>query len=832
MKLSIKNKLSEILASKEGKKILKKHLGEHLNNPMLEQVKGMSIEQLSTIAGDQFPQPLVEAIDRDLQEIPPAKRDELTPFSYGKNEFSSDWLFTKGVLENIDSEGEIVQIPHTWNGLDGQDGGNDYYRNECFYKKDLLVDENYQDKQLYLEFEAANSVAKVYVNGEFLMIHRGGYSTFRVDITKSIKFNELNTIVVSVDNRHIEEIYPLMADFTFMGGLYRKVNLIVHDAIHFDLMDYGSYGVYVSQKNISEEKAVIGIEAKVVNNVMDEELVKLEVNLLNHEGEVLKTVIQDSIIHDKMTFIDELTLENPILWQGVENPYLYTVEFKLFVNDLLLDTRLVKTGLRYYHFDAQKGFFLNGKQTMLNGVSRHQCREDLGWALTEKEQIEDIEIIKEMGANSIRLAHYQHNQFFYDLCDAYGMVIWAEIPYISRTSKTDKTGENAKSQMIELIRQNYNHSSIVTWGVQNEITIAGTPNRTEEIVGTLNKLTKVEDPYRLTTQAQVGHYPDNGSMNNITDIVAYNKYFGWYYNEIEDFDTWLSEFKKVNPTLSLGISEYGCEGILQYHSAEPKKSDYTEEYQALYHEKVLQIFNKHEQLWGTYVWNMFDFASDIRDEGGVKGMNNKGLVTHDRKIRKDSFYWYKANWSTETVLHLTGKRFVDRASDRTWIKVYSNLDEVTLYVNDQQIETLKSDNCVFLFENVLLSEGENNIKVVSGTHEDISIINKVDTPNENYVCQEQEGSFVDNWFDDVELDEDVKPLEFPEGFYSIKDTIEEILENPAGYKVLNTYMKGMMEHAMFDMVKSFNLELITSMQDGIPEALIYTINKELIQIKK
>lgn len=831
MRFSIKNKLKDILAASEGEAVLRKHLQGALDNPMLAQAMDLSLEAIAKMAGDQMPAALLEMIDADLQAIP----EEELLLNFGKNDISHEWLFTKEAIDPLNPEftqPEIVNIPHTWNALDGQDGGNDYHRGECFYQKELTLDETCKGKQLFLEFEAANSVAKVYVNGQYMMVHRGGYSTFRVDITDVANYDGKNTILVSVDNSHIEEVYPLMADFTFGGGLYRKVSLVMHKSVHFDMMDHGSTGVYVSQKSITAEKAVIGLEAKVTSALEDATKIACEIELKDAEGNILQSVKQEAVIHDRVMFTDEIVLDNPILWQGVENPYLYTVEFKVFVDGMLQDTRMATTGLRFYEVHPQKGFLLNGKTWKLNGVSRHQCRQDMGWAITEKEQIEDMELIKEMGANSIRLAHYQHNQFFYDLCDSYGMVVWAEIPYISMSSKTDPTGENAKSQMVELIRQNYNHSSICFWGVQNEITIAGQLNRTPQIVAELNDLTKKEDPYRVTTQAQVGHHPDEDQMNFITDTLAYNKYFGWYYDEVEEFDTWITKFKELNPNTPLGISEYGCEAVLKYHTDDPKKSDYTEEYQTLYHEKVLQIFDKHDHIWGTYVWNMFDFACDMRDEGGVKGMNNKGLMTHDRLTKKDSFFWYKANWAATPVLHITAKRFLDRATETTTVKVYSNLESVTLFVNGKEIETLTSTNKVFTFENVALTAGENQIKAVSGEHEDASMINRVKEANPDYVCTQKTDHMVDNWFDDAGLDQDVQPLEFPEGFYSIKDSIGDIISNEAGETCLRKYMNDMFDHAMFEMVKGMTLEMIANMQDAISDVLIYNINKELNEIKK
>lgn len=830
MRFSIESKLKNILANPQGEAVLKEFLGEALDNPMIGQAMDMSLTMIASLAGDQLPQGLLEKVDAALKAIP----EEKMLFTYGKHNISQDWLFTKSSVEIANPEmkdADLVQIPHTWNAFDGQDGGNDYHRGKCFYKKELTLDASMAGKKIYLEFEGANSVAEVYVNGKFMTIHRGGYSTFRTDVSKELNYTGTNIVLVAVDNSHVEEIYPLMADFTFGGGIYRPVNLIVNKPVHFNMMDHGSPGVFVSQKHITDEKAIIGVEAKVVNTNTEAVQVTMVAKILNGD-QVIQEVKQTAIAHDRVMFTDELVIENPILWQGIENPHLYDVTFEIYVDDEKMDERKVATGLRYYAVDPKKGFLLNGKPWKLNGVSRHQDRRDMGWALTEKEMTEDMELIKEIGANSIRLAHYQHNQYFYDLCDQYGMVIWAEIPYISMSSKTDPTGENAKSQMVELIRQCYNHSSICFWGVQNEITIAGQLNRTAEIVEELHILTKKEDPYRVTTQAQVGHHPDEDKMNYITDTLAYNKYYGWYYGEAEDFDTWIEGFCEKNPNVPLGISEYGCEAILDYHTDVPQKSDYTEEYQAIYHEKVLQIFNKHDQIWGTYVWNMFDFACDMRDEGGVKGMNNKGLMTHDRKTRKDSFYWYQANWSKNPVLHITSKRYLERPTETTLVKVYSNLDQVTLFVNGQEIKTLTSDNKIFLFEEVALNPGENTIKVVSGDYSDESIIHRVAEANPSYVCPPQEGHDVANWFDGEDDGTEVGEFEYPEGYMSIKDTIGDIIANPEGEAVLRKYLNEMFDHPMFDMVKAMTLEMISSMQGGMSQVMIYKINCDLNNVKK
>lgn len=430
---------------------------------------------------------------------------------------------------------------------------------------------------------------------------------------------------------------------------------------------------------------------------------------------------------------------------------MYTANISMVSFNDTVDEVSIPFGVRYYYVDPEKGFFLNGEHLPLRGVSRHQDRKDKGWAITEQEQAEDMAFIKEIGATSIRLAHYQHSQYFYDLCDKEGMVIWAEIPFISVMSRHELEGINAKQQMLELIKQNFNHPSILFWGLQNEIQIGGERPEVRRLVKELNELTKQEDPTRLTTMANVLFVKEEDEYNRMTDVIGYNKYYGWYHGKAEDFEPWVEKFHTINPDVPLCISEYGVEGIVQYHSASPKVKDYTEEYHTLYHEIVWKIFEKRPFLWATYVWNMFDFGANIRDEGGVKGRNNKGLVTYDRRIRKDAFYMYKAHWSEEKFVHITSKRYVDRPDDSIQLKVYSNCKEVTLYVNGGKFQSIISDDKIFVFENVSLAEGINEISAVSVEdnvqYMDTARFNKVSIPNSSYEAPvADKGEEVNNWF--------------------------------------------------------------------------------------
>lgn len=749
------------------------------------------------------------------------------------------WEFILEACERetlVDKTMTQLDLPHTWNDIDGISGGNDYHRGLAWYRKELFIEEGHKGS-IYLDFEGANSVCEVYLNGTHLGRHEGGYSGFRFDITEVV--GGKNLLEVAVDNSHVEEIYPLFADFTFYGGLYRNVNLIYTKAVHFEKMNLASDGVYVSQVNITDTKAEVNVLAKINNTGKAIDAV-CQVQWIDANGTII--LVEDKTIHveGKTEASIDQVIENPTLWNGIENPYLYKCLVTLAVNEEVVDSIEIATGLRYYNFDEKNGFFLNGKRVQLNGVSRHQDRESVGNALTKEHQIEDMELIKEIGANSIRLAHYQHNQYFYDLCDATGMIIWAEIPYISKTSDTDPTAGNAKSQMRELIRQNYNHSSIVMWGVQNEIGMFGEEKELALIAKEIHDVAKEEDTTRVTTQAQVMMIPEDDPSHYETDTVAWNKYYGWYIGETEEFEDFIETFRKLNPNKAFGISEYGAEGILSWHSDEPKVKDYTEEYHALYHETTLKIFNKFDYIWGTYVWNMFDFGSDMRDEGGIQGRNNKGLVTFDRKIKKDAFYWYQSMWSKEPMLHITSKRFVDRHTESIIVKVYSNLDDVTLTHNGKAVQVLENEGTIYKFK-VTLDNGDNIVDAKAGLLTDSTVFKKVEDQNMSYVLPEEESKKgitldgdenVQNWFD-ADISGETVAMTFPEGYYSIKDPIKLILESKEGEAILRKYIAPLFEHAMFKMIKGFSLEKLSKIQaDAMPQELLAIINQELIKVNK
>ena len=661
------------------------------------------------------------------------------------------WLFYKDVAD-VNALGEVTEtlnLPHTWNATDGQDGGNDYFRGTCVYTKVLNKSELPETDKYFLEIQGANSSAVVYVNGKQLASHDGGYSTWRVDITDEMK--EGTELKISVDNSPSDTVYPQVADFTFYGGLYRDVNLICVPATHLDLEYYGGKGVTVTP-------IMDGANAKV-------EVVSYAKNL--QEGDEVKVSLYErgseeafaTESGEKVNFV----IENAKLWDGVKDPYLYCAEVEIYRDGEVIDSVCTRFGCRSFEIDPERGFILNGREYPLHGVSRHQDRLGVGNALTKENHEEDIELILEVGANTIRLAHYQHDQYFYDLCDEKGLVIWAEIPYISKHMPGGR--ENTISQMKELVVQNYNHPSIVVWGLSNEISMNGTNPDLLENHNILNDLVHEMDKTRKTVIACVSMCKMDDPYVHIPDVVSYNHYFGWYGGDTSMNGPWFDKFHAAYPNTPIGVSEYGCEA-LNWHTSNPTQGDYTEEYQAYYHEELIKQLFTRKYIWATHVWNMFDFGADARAEGGENGQNHKGLVTMDRKYKKDAFYAYKAWLSDEPFVHLCGKRYVDRVEDVTKVTVYSNQPEVELFVNGESLGKKTAEDHFFYFD--VPNVGESELVAVAGDLKDSGTIRKVDEMNPDYVLKEK--GAVLNWFD----------VDAPEGRYSLNDKIGDIFASLRG----------------------------------------------------
>ena len=674
-------------------------------------------------------------------------------------------------------EGEMfapVALPHTWNALDGQDGGADYWRGIGTYKIDLPNPT--KGKKQYIEIQGANHVATVYCNGRELGTHKGGFSTFRFDLTPAMK-PEGNVLTVTVTNA-VSDIYPQNADFTFYGGLYRDVNFIEVSDAHFDLLLDGTEAVFVTPHNVGKTR----IDLFPINA----DGCDVQVSLRDAAGNVVGTASTEAGAHTHLL----IDVKNPHLWNGLADPYLYTAEASIRSGEEVLDTVCVHYGYRSFRVDAETGFYLNGKSLPLHGVARHQDRLDKGWAISKADHEEDVALIKELGANTIRLAHYQHDQYFYDLCDQTGFVLWAEIPFISQFIPTEEAYNNTISQMTELIAQNYNHPAICFWGISNEILIGPDREDLRQNLRDLNELAKAMDPSRLTTMAQVSMTPMDSEHNFITDVVSYNHYFGWYGGEVEENGPWLDKFHALHPDKCLGVSEYGAENILKWHTAEPENHDYTEEYANHYHQEMLKTFATRPYLWATHQWNCFDFAADARNEGGIQGRNNKGLITYDRKIKKDAFYVYKAWWNPEPMIWISGCRFVNRGPEERNVIVYTNREEVTLVINGKDVETKAAVDHMIVFENVV-ADGENVVTAYSGDVK-ANTITLQGVADHDYAYDLPDGNQGVNWFDDPKLVEMKKAFKYPKDAFSIKDKMGALMDHPEAGALLGNIMKNAM----------------------------------------
>ncbi len=690
------------------------------------------------------------------------------------------WAFSKEAAEvpaEFPKNWVFVNLPHTWNAIDGQDGGNDYYRGTCYYAKQILKSELPQNARYYLEFCGANASAQVYWNGECIGRHDGGYSTFRTEISEALQ--DENLLVVSVDNGENETVYPQMADFTFYGGLYRDVNLIAVSDAHFDLEYYGGSGIAVTP-TVQGDSAQVRVQV-FLNSVK--------------KGQSLFYCLQDrdgKHVAEAVCTADctEVTMEIPKvhLWHGRKSPYLYTACAELRENGEVLDRVSARFGCRSFRIDAEKGFILNGELYPLRGVSRHQDRWGLGNALLPEHHEEDVDLICELGATTVRLAHYQHDQYFYDLCDERGLVVWAEIPYISK--HMPKASENAEAQLRELIVQNYNHPSIVVWGLSNEITMNGSDADLLETHKHLNALAHELDSTRPTTVAVVSMCDMHDPYLKIPDVISYNHYFGWYGGDTAMNGPWLDRFHETFPDLPIGVSEYGCEG-LDWHTSDPVQGDYTEEYQAYYHEELIKQLFTRPYLWATHVWNMFDFGADARNEGGENGQNHKGLVTFDRKYKKDAFYAYKAWLSDEPFVHICGKRYTERTEEVTKVTVYSNLPTVELFRNGESIDRQTSREHFFYFD--VPNIGESRIEAVAGEVTDGFVLQKVDSFPEKYRLKEK--GAVLNWFD----------ITAPEGYFSLNDKLSEILETDEGKKIFFTFAEALNRKGKGEKIAGFTM---------------------------
>lgn len=742
---------------------------------------------------------------------PPASSPRrVTPLHHG-------WAFAPVELspdaswEEVSAAGEAVSVPHTWNAADGQQGGG-YLRGRFTYAR--VMDAAPGSGRTWVEFAGVNSTADVYVDGKPLARHDGGYSTFRVDVTDHLADGPA-TLVVLVDNAANDTVYPQQADFTFYGGIYRDVHLIQVGAAHF-VLDDGGPGLTVIP-TLGGDRADVALSASIAGGT------DLAVRFsIDGEGDATVAVGAGNAAAS-------LPIERVRRWHGLRDPHLYTARAELISGSEIVDAVEVRFGCREFAVDPQRGFLLNGEEYPLRGVSRHQDHEGVGNAVTEEMKQADLDLILELGATTVRLAHYQHDQRFYDLCDEAGLVVWAEIPQI--TVFLPGAVDNARDQLTELIVQNRHHAGIVCWGLSNEITLAGAGEDVVAAHRELNDLAHRLDPTRLTAMANLFLLETDHPLVTLPDVMSYNLYFGWYVGEAGDNDTWLDEFHATYPEIAIGLSEYGADANPQYQSPQPAKGDYTESYQALYHEHMATMIAERPWLWATHVWNLADFGSAGRDEGGVAGLNQKGLVSFDRSLKKDAFYVYKAAWSRDPFVHVAGRRRDERAEPITEVVVYSNQREVTLFV-DGEVHSTTTGERAFRFH-VPLS-GEHEITARSGDLVDTITLRKVDEAPSAAVMPT---TSIANWFDDAELPS-------PDGFFSIRDTLGDIKQSEDGARVIASVLEAVatsrgevgrgveIPPAMQAIVDRMSVEKLIREAGEVPIESVAALNAQLNTIAK
>ena len=702
-----------------------------------------------------------------------------------------------------------VTLPHVWNKDDPSQTG------ECVYQATFGMDARQLEKRHFIEFEAVAGVCKVEMNGQLLGEHRGGYSTFRFAMDEAL-VEGANTLTVHADNTRYSDVNPLTGDFDNYGGIYRDVKLIEVEGTHFDLLYYGTQGVEID----AEADGTV----KITPHITGGEGAMARYTIL--DGNCIAAACEVSAITGRDV---TMQVEYPRLWNGKADPHCYTLRAELLREGAVCDAVELGFGFRSIEMNAAQGFSLNGKHLRLNGVAKHQDRERMGCAFTRAQLDEDMAILKELGANAVRLSHYQHPQYFYDLCDKEGFVVWAEIPMLAMPDANDGVFENAKSQLTELILQNRHHPSICFWGIQNEIAMMGESLEMYDKVAKLNGLAKQLDPSRLTTAANLYCVKNNSQLNFIPDCIGYNLYYGWYYGEMGDYAGFIRKFRNDNPGVPLGFSEYGVDCNLAYHSETPRRKDYSEEYQALYHETVYPQLTAEPAVWGSFVWNLFDFGSSIRDEGGVKGRNSKGLVTWDRQTKKDAFYYYKAQWSEELFVHIAGRRFVKRSGESTTVKVYSNCSEVTLTTNGREIPGRQTAAGVFSFT-VPLDVGALELRAEGTGCADSITLEHVAQPEQSYIYVDPNPEIdVKNWFTMQDSGEDL----FPEDRFSIMDSIGEILDNGEAFALLEAELPSIAHDERSHKFRSMGLiRIINRMPHKPDEDFLKDLNRKLNTIPK
>lgn len=640
--------------------------------------------------------------------------------------FNSGWSFKKAPAEKElavnarkwDSGWSEVEIPHTWNAKDMQVQADNFYEGAAYYKKQYFFPTELKGKRVFLRFEGVGSCAEVFVNGMLATSHKGGYSAFACEISPLLKAGEENEIIVKADNKSRPDVIPINHNlFGVYGGIYRPVWLIVTEPYNISVTDCASPGVYVTQKNVSKKQANVNVKVKLDNGTLQPASVTLQNTIYNQEGKQIATQSRSFELsaQGEQAYESSFTIKNPTLWQGRENPYLYKVVSRLIKDGKVIDEMVQPLGLRKYEIVAGKGFYLNGEKYPMYGVTRHQDWWGLGSALKNENHDFDLATIMDVGATTVRFAHYQQSDYLYSRCDSLGLIIWAEIPFVNRVSGEE--AENCRNQLREMIRQSFNHPSIYVWGLHNEVY---QPHQyTRELTQSLHDLAKTEDPDRYTVSVN-GYGHMEHPVNLVADIQGMNRYFGWYEKKIQDIKPWVENLEKEYPHQKLMLTEYGADANLNHQTEylgealNWTKEFYPEAFQTKTHEYQWSVIAAHPYIIASYLWNTFDFCAPLWVRGGVPARNMKGLVTFDRKVKKDSYFWYKANWSKDPVLFLTQRRNWDREKKETSVTVYSNIGTPKVYLNGKELSGIREGYTPvhYIIDHVTLENGKNIVKTV------------------------------------------------------------------------------------------------------------------------
>ena len=638
--------------------------------------------------------------------------------------FNAGWFFKKAPASNElavnvpkwESGWKAVEIPHTWNAQDMQLSFDNFYAGPAYYKKRYRLPAEWKDKRVFLRFEGVGAVAEVYVNGSLATTHKGAYSAFACEIGTLLKAGEENEIIVKADNASRPDVIPINhVLFGVYGGMYRPVWLIVTDSCNICVTDCASPGVYITQKHVSKKQADVKVKVKLDNGTLQPVPLTLQNTIYDQAGKQVAADEQSFELTPQgvQTFEANFKVKHPTLWQGRKNPYLYKVVSRLVQNGKVIDEVVQPLGLRKYEIVAGKGFYLNGEMYPMYGVTRHQDWWELGSALKNENHDFDLAAIMDIGATTVRFAHYQQSDYLYSRCDSLGLIIWAEIPFVNRVSGLE--AENARNQLRELIRQSFNHPSIYVWGLHNEV--YHPHEYTKELTQSLHELAKTEDPDRYTVSVNgYGHMEHPVNLN--ADIQGMNRYFGWYEKKLQDIEPWVEGLEKNYPNQKLMLTEYGADANILHqseylgNSLNWTKPFYPETFQTKTHEYQWSVIAKHPYIIASYLWNMFDFATPLADRGDLPARNMKGMITFDRKTKKDSYYWYKANWSESPVLYLTQRRNVDREKRVTSVTIYSNIGTPTVYLNGKELTGIRKGytDVHYIIDNVKLADGKNTVK--------------------------------------------------------------------------------------------------------------------------